>query len=104
MMLFFIGIIEMIVVTAWTSVVSKAKVFKSGAITSINVLIWYYILNIFVNDINNWKLLVLYAAGCSVGTMLTTYFFQVQKKKARAVKKLKSVKKVYGHSNEGATV
>lgn len=88
MMLFFIGIVEMIVVTAWTSVVSETKVLKSGAITTINVLIWYYILNIFVNDIHNWQLLVLYTVGCSVGTMLTTYFFKMQKKRARANKKL----------------
>lgn len=102
MMLFLIGIVEMIVVTAWTVVVSESKVLKSGVITSINVLIWYYILNIFVNDINNWVLIAMYAAGCSVGTMLTTYFFKVQKKKARAVKKLKATS--YGKQNEGATI
>lgn len=104
MMLFFIGVVEMIVVTAWTTVVSEAKVFKSGVITSFNVLIWYYILNVFVNDINNWQLIALYTAGCSVGTMLTTYFFQVQKKRVRAVKKTNKAKKAYGQTSEGATI
>jgi len=101
MMLFLIGIVEMIVVTAWTTVVSDAKVLKSGIITSINVLIWYYILTIFVNDINNWQLILLYAAGCSVGTMLTTYFFKVQKRRERAAKKLKAN---YGQQTADAAV
>jgi len=100
-MLFLIGIVEMIVVTAWTTVVSDSKVLKSGLITTINVLIWYYILNIFVNDINNWQLIVMYTAGCSVGTMLTTYFFKLQKRKAKAVKKLKEN---YGKQHEGVVI
>ena len=40
MNLFIIGIIEMIIITAWTKVVSDTKVIASGIITFINILIF----------------------------------------------------------------
>lgn len=76
MTLFFIGIIEMLIVTAWTKLVSKTKVFSSGIVTLLNVLIWYYILKSIVEDINNWQLVLLYASGCVIGTILATLYFR----------------------------
>lgn len=72
MSLFFVGVVEMIIISAWTRWVVNEKVFASGAISMVNVLIWYYVLNTVVNDINNMYLVLLYAAGCSVGTMLSS--------------------------------
>ena len=41
-MLFFIGIVEMFIVTSWTKVVADSRVIASGTITFINILIWFY--------------------------------------------------------------
>jgi len=78
MFLFFLGIIEMIIVTAWTKSVTETKIWASGAITMVNVLIWYFVLQTIVDNINNWSIALLYALGCSLGTVLTTFFFQNQ--------------------------
>jgi len=60
MILFLVGVLEMVIVTAWTKVVTENKVMASGAITMVNI---------------NWKLVVLYALGCAVGTVISTYYF-----------------------------
>lgn len=78
-LLFFIGIVEMAIITAWTKAVSDDKVVLSGLITVINIVIWYYVLRVFVEDITNINLLVIYTIGCAIGTMVTSYYF---KKKA----------------------
>jgi uncharacterized protein YebE (UPF0316 family) len=72
MSLFFVGIVEMLIISAWTKWVVNERVFASGAISMVNVLIWYYVLNTVVHDINNMYVVLLYAAGCSVGTMLSS--------------------------------
>lgn len=84
MMLFFIGILEMLIVTVWTKFVTKTQVLASGVITMINVLIWYYVLQTIVNNISNWQLVVLYAAGCAVGTVLSTYGFKLHEQRKAA--------------------
>ncbi|MBU4217148.1 DUF5698 domain-containing protein [Candidatus Parcubacteria bacterium] len=76
MTLFFIGVIEMVIVTAWTKVVTKTQVLASGAITMVNVLIWYYVLQQIVGDISNWRIAFIYAAGCAVGTVISVYLFK----------------------------
>lgn len=76
MALFFIGIIEMLIVTAWTKLVTRTKILASGGVTMVNVLIWYYVLQRIMDDISNWRLALLYAFGCSLGTVLSMYFFQ----------------------------
>ncbi len=82
MMLFFIGIIEMMIVTAWTKLVTKSQILASGIVTLINVLIWYYVLQRIVADISNWRLVLLYATGCALGVVISSYFFQKQEAKA----------------------
>ena len=84
MVLFFVGIIEMVVVTAWTQVVTKTKIVTSGIITMVNIFIWYYVLQSIIDNIDNFGLIVMYASGCAVGTMLTTSFFSIQKKRVAA--------------------
>ena len=93
-MLFFIGILEMAIVTIWTKAVTKTKILASGAITMINVLIWFYVLQTIVNDISNWKLALFYAFGCAIGTSASTLVYSlVEKKKfGKALKKLRLIK------------
>jgi len=88
MILFFIGIVEMLIASFWTKMVSDTKVMGSGAITIVNVLIWYYVLESVLQDLGNWEVVLIYAVGCAVGTMLSTWIFQVIKKRKRLAKKL----------------
>ena len=71
MLLFFIGIVEMFIVAAWTKWVVEERILASGAISMINVLVWYYVLQTLVSDLGNIYLVILYAAGCAFGTMLS---------------------------------
>ena len=86
MTLFLVGIVEMLVVSIWTKVVTDSKVMVSGIVTLINVLIWYYVLEAVLNDLGNWTVVLTYALGCAVGTMLCTSFFQLKEKRKRAKK------------------
>jgi len=81
MILFFIGIIEMLVISTWTKVVTETKVVVSGMVTVVNIFIWYYVLQTMVNDIHNFWVVGLYAAGCAVGTMLSTAYFRFKEKR-----------------------
>ena len=87
MMLFFIGILEMVIVTVWTKTVATTQVLASGVITIINIFIWYYVLQTVVDNIHNWQLVALYAFGCAIGTALTTWFFGVREKAAATATK-----------------
>jgi len=80
MVLFFIGVIEMLIVTTWTRAVTRTKIMASGTITLINIFIWYYVLQTILEDINNWNTIVLYAFGCALGTMLSTYYFSLRER------------------------
>ncbi|MFH1661673.1 MAG: DUF5698 domain-containing protein [Candidatus Falkowbacteria bacterium] len=71
----------MLIVTSWTKLVTKTRVIASGVATMVNVLIWYYVLQQIVDDISNWHLVVLYAFGCSLGTVIGTYAFQLSEQK-----------------------
>lgn len=78
MMLFFVGVLEMLVLTTWTKMVTKTMILASGAVTMANMYIWYYVLQKIVNDLDNWHLVFSYALGCSLGTMLTTSYFKMR--------------------------
>jgi len=80
MILFFVGVIEMMIATAWTKTVSGTKIWASGLITLVNIFIWYFVLETIVNNITNWFLMFAYAIGCALGTILSTYYFQRQEK------------------------
>ncbi len=75
MLLFFVGIIEMVIATTWTKVVSDSQIIASGLITMVNIFIWYYVLQMVVDNINNWQLVGLYAFGCAIGTVCSTMYF-----------------------------
>jgi len=84
MILFFIGVVEMVIISTWTKAVTETKVIFSGLVTLANVLIWYYVLETVINDINNTQVIVQYASGCALGTMLSTaYFSRIENKKKK---------------------
>ncbi|MFH1089364.1 MAG: DUF5698 domain-containing protein [Candidatus Uhrbacteria bacterium] len=76
MILFFVGIIEMIVISVWTHMVNKTRVIESGIVTVVNIFIWYYVLQSVVDNIENFNYVILYAFGCAIGTMITTAYFR----------------------------
>ena len=88
MSLFLVGAVEMIIVTFWTKWVTENKIIASGSITVLNVLVWYYVLQTIVSDIKNWHLVLLYAFGCSVGTMICTYLFKDKEERVAAFRRL----------------
>jgi uncharacterized protein YebE (UPF0316 family) len=87
MLLFLIGIVEMLVVTAWTKFVSETRILASGAITMINVLIWYYVLQSILVNLHNWPIVFLYASGCAVGTMIGGYLLEARPASGPALSK-----------------
>jgi uncharacterized protein YebE (UPF0316 family) len=87
MFIFIIGVIEMFVIAYWTKTVVESRVYMSGVITIVNVLIWFYVLQTFVDNIDNWYLVMSYALGCAVGTMLSSLVSN--REKARKNKKVK---------------
>ena len=79
--LFFVGIVEMMIIAVWTKMVADNKILASGVVTVINIVTWYYVLQTILEDIGNWQLIVVYAIGCAIGTMATAWYFQVKEKK-----------------------
>lgn len=82
---FVIGVVEMFIVTAWTKIVAGNQVMMSGIVTFVNVLIWFYVLEAIISNINNLPLVFLYAFGCALGTMVGTAFIMVPKKKKKTL-------------------
>ena len=86
-LIFILGVVEMFIIAYWTKTVVETRIYMSGLITVINVLIWYYVLQTFVDNLNNWYLVLGYAFGCAVGTMLSGLISnQEKKRKNRKVK------------------
>lgn len=85
MILFIVGVIEMVIIASWTKMVTDTKVLLSGVMTVFNVLIWYYVLDTVTNDISNWRLIATYAVGCAIGTMATTAYFSWRENKRSSV-------------------
>lgn len=85
MALFFVGILEMLITTCWTKIITRSQIAAGGVVTMINVLIWYYVLQKVVDQIENWGLVLLYALGCAIGTVISmTYFRHRELKKGQA--------------------
>jgi uncharacterized protein YebE (UPF0316 family) len=96
MLIFILGVVEMFIIAYWTKTVVESRIYMSGLITVVNILIWYYVLRIFVDNIDNWYLVVLYALGCAVGTMLSSLVSNKEKarKKRKAKKPTVKVRKI----------
>jgi hypothetical protein len=76
LLLFCIGFVEMVIATAWTKLVSDSQIMASGVVTLINIFIWFYVLQTMVENIHNWGVVMLYALGCALGTVMTMYYFR----------------------------
>lgn len=85
MILFFIGVVEMVIISTWTKAVTETKIIFSGLVTLANVFIWYYVLDTIINDINNTQVIIQYASGCALGTMLSTAYFSKQESKKKEI-------------------
>lgn len=68
----------------WTRFVSESKIMASGLTSVVNIFIWYYVLQSVIDHIEDINLVALYAAGCAVGTMITTAYFRYHNKNAEA--------------------
>lgn len=90
MIIFLVGILEMVIVTVWTKVVTKTQVLASGLVTVINIMIWYYVLETVLNNIDRFSVIMEYAFGCAIGTMLGTYYFSRDEKRAARRAKVNS--------------
>ena len=71
MFLFFIGMAEMVIITLWTKYVAETKVTASTLITFVNVFVWYYVLRMVIEDINDFSVITWYALGCAAGTAIS---------------------------------
>lgn len=72
LMFFAIGVVEMFIVAAWTKFVSNSQVVASGVVTFVNTIIYFYVLSALLTNVNNTPVIVAYALGCALGTMLAT--------------------------------
>jgi uncharacterized protein YebE (UPF0316 family) len=81
LLLFLVGILEMLIVSIWTKAVTDTKVMLSGFVTLINIMIWYYVLQTVIDNINDWEVVIMYALGCAIGTMISTLFFRLKENK-----------------------
>ncbi|MBN1585206.1 hypothetical protein JW899_02445 [Candidatus Uhrbacteria bacterium] len=88
MILFFVGVIEMAIVAAWTRYVSEAKIIATGIVSSINIFIWFYVLQQVVDHIDNWVTIIPYAAGCAVGSMIGACDRKSVRRTVKKVRKL----------------
>jgi uncharacterized protein YebE (UPF0316 family) len=86
---FLIGLVEMIICTVWTKVVNKSQVWASGAVTLIEIVVWYFVIEALISDIHNWSIILAYALGCALGTMGSTFYFQIMEKIERRLKRYK---------------
>lgn len=64
------GIIEMAIAASWTRVVTRAHVAATGAVTAVNIFIWYFVIRLVFARLDDWKAVIPYAAGCALGSML----------------------------------
>ncbi len=74
MILFIVGVFEMILVGLWTKWIVDARVAATGLVTMVHFVIWYYVLQTIVSHLSDWKLAAFYGLGCTVGSMISAYY------------------------------
>jgi len=84
MALFFVGILEMLITTCWTKIITRSQIMAGGVVTMLNVFIWYYVLQKVVDQIENWGVVFLYALGCALGTVISMAYFRNKELKKQA--------------------
>ncbi len=69
---FAIGVVEMFIVAAWTKFVSNSQVVASGVVTFVNTIVYFYVLSALLTNVSNTPVIIAYALGCALGTMIAT--------------------------------
>ncbi|MEK7613682.1 MAG: DUF5698 domain-containing protein [Patescibacteria group bacterium] len=88
---FAIGVVEMFIVALWTKFVSGSQVVASGVVTFVNTLVYFYVLDALLSNVHNTPVIVAYAVGCALGTMIATpSTFTMSFKKRKNVKRKKT--------------
>jgi uncharacterized protein YebE (UPF0316 family) len=95
LMFFAIGVVEMFIVAAWTKFVSGSQMVASGVVTFVNTLIYFYVLDALVSNAHDTPVIVAYAIGCALGTMVAaserfSFSFTFKKKKRKVIARKKS--------------
>lgn len=66
-----IGFIEMFIVTARTSLISKGKTIAASSVVFLESIVGLFILNQIVSNLGgNWSILIAYSMGGSLGTFV----------------------------------
>lgn len=67
-----VGFVEMFIITARTSLISKGKSFAASSVVFVETILYFVILSQLVNNVgnNNWFVFVAYAFGGSLGTFV----------------------------------
>lgn len=79
--MFLVGVLEMIVVSAWTKAVASQRIWSSGFLTLLNVSLWYFILRVIIDYIDSLLIFGVYALGCALGTMGEIYLAKKKERK-----------------------
>src|SRR3989344_351724 len=87
MLIFLIGMAEMVLSTLWTKYVQEKSVVGSTAVTIIHVFVWYYVLRTVIDQIDNLSIVLFYALGCAIGNMLAIYLGEYYSKKKIAARR-----------------
>lgn len=69
-MFFAIGVVEMFIVALWTKFVSGSQVIASGIVTFVNTVLYLYVLEALLSNVHDAPVIILYAVGSAIGTML----------------------------------
>jgi uncharacterized protein YebE (UPF0316 family) len=81
MLIFCIGMVEMVLATLWAKYVQEARAYASTFITVAHVFVWYYVLRTVVEQLNDVSIVMMYAAGCGIGNLLVVMVGEMLKKR-----------------------
>ena len=87
MLIFLVGMAEMVLSTLWTNYVQEKSPFGSTLVTVIHVFVWYYVLRTVLDQIDNIAIVFYYAAGCGAGTLLPMLFRESIEKRLKAFRR-----------------
>ena len=90
LLIFLIGMAEMVLATLWAKYVQDKSVIGSTAVTILHVFVWYFVLRTVIDQIDNIGIVVAYALGCGIGNIAAHYFGEYSKKKIATRRRRKS--------------
>lgn len=72
--MFFIGILECFGLSLNTKFLQRNKKIPSFFTSFLNILLWFIVISIAVEQLHNWTLRISYAFGFALGDILAIYF------------------------------